>query len=146
MKQIALKHITFVVKLTTTVLHLTSLQDYWVQLSGSSAPAVAWAAIHWRGNWAEKVKIHTHDQQLMPDVSRELSWDCQMVHQHVASPCGLDFSQHGSWVLRGYSPRGKKHKLPVLLKTGFGSGTGLFPLHPIGQIVTVPAEIQGKGR
>jgi len=53
---------------------------------------------------------------------------------------------HGSCVLRGYSPRARKHKLPVLLKTDFGSGTGSFPLHPIGQIVTVPTEIQGKGR
>lgn len=42
----------------------------------------------------------------MPDISKELSWDLRMVHQHVASLRGLGISQDGSWVLRGSIPGG----------------------------------------
>lgn len=85
------------------------------------------AATSWRCNRAETVKMaRTHDRQLMPEVSWELIWNCRMVGQHVVSPCGLGFSEHGSWLLRGSIPRGRKHKLPVLLKPGSGSRTGYF--------------------
>lgn len=67
----------------------------------------------------------THNWQLMPDVSWEPSWDWQMVHQHVASLSGWA-SQCGSWILRGSIPRGRKCKLPGLLKSRSGIGTGYF--------------------
>lgn len=46
--------------------------------------------------------LHAHFWFLSwDDCKADLSWDCQLECVHVASPCGLGFLQHGSWVPRG---------------------------------------------
>lgn len=41
---------------------------------------------------------HSHGQHLVLAGTWELTWACQLVSLHRASPCGLGISQHGKWV------------------------------------------------
>ena len=58
-------------------------------------------------NYMSKM-THPHGWQLILAVSWEFSWACQPDCQHVASPCGLGFSQRGGFVLRLSIPRDRR--------------------------------------
>lgn len=114
-------------EISTIVYYLTRLQVYWVQLSGSSAPLDgSWGWNSWRCKWAGTLKMaHT---QLAADARCHLGTTLGLADG--APTCDLSkwlcFSQCGSWVLRGSSPRGRKCKLPGLLKSQSGINTGYF--------------------
>ena len=54
--------------------------------------AVATWGVNWAEERAEESKLaHSHGWELMLAASWELSWDCWLKCQHIASSCGLGF-------------------------------------------------------